>query len=161
MIPSDGEYKLYASEKKKTLKSRLENRISKIREGKLRSKLEKYVGKLESQEELALKMAYSFENLEIIYSSDISEEEAKKECCKLSHNYLKKNIRPMIIYGALCPINFILAFLPIFNWGFAFFFGYKFSVKYRGIKGYHKILKSKFIESEKSLNLDSIVDAST
>ena len=152
MVPSDDGYKLHSSEKKKTLKSKLEKRVEKLHEGRIKSTLEKYVDKLENQEELALKMAYSFEDLTIVYSSDISEKEAKEECYEMSQKYFKKNIWPLVIYGFLCPVTFVAApFLPILNWGFTFFLAYKFSTKYRGMKGYKKILNSKFEKDEEGL----------
>lgn len=155
----DGEYKLQASDKKVTLKKRLEDRVAKLHEGRIKSTLEKYVDRMENSEELTLKMAYSFENLEIVYSG-ISEDEAKKKCEDMSKAYFKKNIIPMIFYGLLCPVTFVIApFVPILNWGFSFYFGYKFSSKYRGIKGYNKILNSKFVKEE-IIDLEEIVKTS-
>ena len=157
MIPVNDGYKLYASEKKKTLKSKLENRIEKMNQGRLKSTLEKYLGKMENQEELTLKMAYSFEDVEIAYSANISEEEAKTKCEEMSQKYFKKNIWLMTLYGVLCPVTFVAApVLPVLNWGFTFFFAYKFSAKYRGIRGYNKILKSNFVKEE-NLDLEAII----
>lgn len=158
MIPTGDEYQLYASEKKKTLKSRLEKWVEKRREGRIKSTLEKYVVKMENQEELALKMAYSFEDVEVVYAKNLSEEEAKEKCNEMSQEYFKKSIWPMVIYGVLTPATFVAApFLPVLNWGFTFYFAYKFSSRYRGIKGYNKILNARFVKAEEDLSLEDII----
>lgn len=153
----EDKYKLYTSEKKKTLKSKLESRVEKMNKGRLKSTLEKYLSKMENQEESTLKMAYSFKDLELVYTSNISKEEARKKCEEMSQKYFKRNIWQMVIYGTLCPITFVAApLLPVLNWGFTFFFAYKFSTKYKGIKGYNKILNSKFVKEE-NLDLEAII----
>lgn len=163
MIPVNDKYQLHPSESKKTLKKRLENRVKKMREGRVRSKikptLEKYLDKMEKGEDLALKMAYSFENLDVVYTG-ISEKEAKKKCEDMSNAYIKKSILPMIIYGVLCPVTFVIApFIPVLNWGLTFYMGYKFFSNYRCIRGYNKILNSKFVKAEKQ-DLEAIIKAS-
>lgn len=160
LVPVNEGYKLHASENKKTWKSVLEKRVEKMHEGKLKSFLEKYVEKLEDHEELTLKTAYSLNELEICYLDDIPEEEARKKCEGMSKKYFKKNMWPMILYGTLCPVTFIAApFLPVLNWGVSFYLGYKFTSKYKGIKGYQKILSSKFKKGEIK-DLESVVKAS-
>ncbi|MBM3200692.1 hypothetical protein FJZ53_07160 [Candidatus Woesearchaeota archaeon] len=152
------EYRLYADETKSTVKSKLERRISNMKDGKVKSTLEKYVDKLESDEELVLKTVYHFESLEVAYSSKITEEEAKKKCKSLADKYFQKNITPLILYGVLCPVSFVAApFIPVLNWGFTLLLGYKFLTKYQTIKGYDKVLKSAFIKED---NLESKVKTS-
>lgn len=158
MVPVDDSYQLHASEKKKTIKARLENWLEKRKDGRIKSTLEKYVGKMEDPEELTLKMAYSFEDIEIVYAKNLSEEEAKEKCAEMSQDYFRRSILPMIIYGTLTPVTFVIApILPILNWGFTFYFAYKFSTRYRAIKGYNKILKSKFTKAEEDLDLETII----
>lgn len=154
--PVGNEYKIHVVENIKTWKTALEERVKKMNEGRIKNSLGKYVNTMENHEELALKTAYHNQDLEILYPHTISEEEAKKRCEELSTSYTKKNMGPMIIYGTLCPVTFVVApFIPVLNWGVAIYFGYKFYSKYKGIKGYKKILNSKFIKE----SLENIIKA--
>lgn len=158
LVSVDGEYKLHAPERKHGLKSLLEKRFEKMREGKVKSFLEKYLKKMESKEESALKTAYNFNDVEVFYSGNISEDEARKKCEVMSNKYFNKNLLPMIFYGTLCPVTFVVApFIPILSWGVTFYLGYKFTSKYKGIKGYNKILSSKFVKGK---DLESVVKTS-
>lgn len=157
LVPTNDDYKLCASEEKKTLKSKLEHWVEKRKDGRIKSTLEKYIDKMEDQEEITLKMAYSFKNVELVYLQDMTKEKAKEKCEEMSQKYFKKNFWPIVIYGILTPVTFVAApFLPILNWGVTAYFGYKFYTKYKGIKGYKKILNSNFVKSEE--NLDSILE---
>lgn len=160
LVPVDDEYELHASEHKGNFMSFFDKRVDNMGEGKVKDFLEKYLKKMESREESALKVAYHIEGLEIFYSDDVSEEEAKKKCGRLSQRYFKKNLLPLIVYGTLCPVTFVAApFIPVLNWGVAFYFGYKFTSKYKGIKGYKKILNSKFRKGDMK-DLESVVKTS-
>ncbi len=160
LVPVDDEYELHATEHKSNLMSFLDKRVEKMGEGKVKSFLEKYLKKLESKEESALKAACHIEDLEILYSDNVPEEEAKKKCGAMSDKYFKKSLVPMILYGTLCPVTFVAApFIPVLNWGVAFYFGYKFVSKYKGIKGYKKILSSRFKKGEIK-DLESVIKAS-
>ncbi len=160
LVPVDDEYELHATEHKSNFMSFFDKRIDNMGEGKVKDFLGKYLKKMESREESALKAACHIEGLEIFYSDDVSEEEAKKKCGRLSQKYFKKNLLPLIFYGTLCPVTFVVApFIPVLNWGVAFYFGYKFVSKYKSIKGYKKILNSKFQKGDIK-DLESIVKTS-
>lgn len=160
LVPAEDAYELHASEHMNNLASFLDKGVSKMNDGKVKTFLEKYLKKLETKEELTLKTAYNIKELEIFYVDDISENEAKKKCKAMSNKYFKKSMVPMVVYGTLCPVTFAVApFIPILNWGVAFYFGYKFVSKYKSIKGYQKILSSKFQKGDIK-DLESIVKTS-
>ncbi len=160
LVPVEEEYELHASEHKSNMLSFLDKRVDSMNEGKFKNFLEKYLKKLESREELVLKTAYRFKELEIFYVDDIHEKEAKRKCEAMSNKYFKKNLVPMVVYGTLCPLTFVAApFIPVLNWGVAFYLGYKFVSKYKSIKGYQKILSSKFQKGDIK-DLESIVKTS-
>lgn len=160
LVPSEDKYELHASEHKNNLASFLDKQVNKMKEGKIKGFLEKYLKKLESGEEIALKTAYSLEELEILYVDDVTEENARRKCKSMSDKYFKKNLAPMVVYGVLCPVTFVAApFIPVLNWGVSFYLGYKFVSKYKSIKGYNKILRSKFQKGDIK-DLESIVKSS-
>lgn len=160
LVPVEDAYELHASEHNSSMLSFLDKHIDNMGEGKFKSFLEKYLKKMESREDLTLRTAYGTKELEVFYVDDIQEKEAMKKCKTMSKKYFKKNLFPIIAYGTLCPVTFAVApFIPVLNWGVAFYFGYKFVSKYRSIKGYQKILNSKFQKGDIK-DLESIVKTS-
>jgi len=160
LVPLEEEYEFHVTDHNRPLMSFLDRHVDNMNEGKFKSFLEKYLKKLETKEELILKTAYKIKELEIFYVDDIHEKDAKKKCKSMSDKYFRKNIGPMIIYGTLCPVTFAVApFIPVLNWGVAFYFGYKFLSKYKGIKGYNKILNCNFQKGDIK-DLESIVKTS-
>jgi len=156
----DGNYKLLPSEKKRTMKDVLSEKVNNMKDGKIKSTLEGYVTKMEDKEESTLKMVYSLQDVELHYSNYISEDDAKKECKDLYDTYFKKNFWPMLGYGVACPITLVLApFVPLISFPIPLFFFYKFISKYKTMRSYNKILKSGFVKDEKCDDLETLVNS--